>query len=236
MSDSITLALTKREATGKKVINLRASGYIPAVVYGHDFAATNVQAPVVKFSKVVSQAGKHHLVNLDIDGKKELGLIKSIDIDPVKNTIRHVAFHIVKQNEKVETDVPIKLIGEGESEAERAGLVVLQSLETLKIRAFPKDLPDSLDVSIIALAEAGQGVTIGDITIPSGVELVEENMEITIASVYEPSALAAANDAAGGDAEEETEVESEQGAEEGAEGEAAADDTAAEGEPAKTKD
>lgn len=235
MSDSITLALTKREATGKKVINLRASGHIPAVVYGHDFAATNVQAPVVKLSKVVAQAGKHHLVNLDIDGKKELGLIKSIDIDPVKNTIRHVAFHIVKQNEKVETDVPIKLIGEGESEAERAGLVVLQSLETLKIRALPKDLPDSLDISIIALAEPGQGVTIGDITIPSGVELVEENMEITIASVYEPSALAAANDAAGGDAEEETEVESEEGGEEGAEGEAVTDDDKSEGE-AKTKD
>ncbi len=224
MSDSIALTLTKREATGKQVANLRASGHIPAVVYGHDFAATNVQAPVVKFSKVVAQAGKHHLVNLDIDGKKEIGLIKSIDIDPVKNTIRHVAFHIVKQNEKVETDVPIKLIGEGESEAERVGLVVLQSIDTLKIRALPKDLPDSLDVSILALSEPGQGVTIGDITIPSGVELVEENMEITIASVYEPSALAAANDAAGGDAEEDAEVPAEEGGEEVAEGETPPDE------------
>lgn len=224
MSDSIALTLTKRVATGKKVAKLRSSGHIPGVVYGHDFTATNVQAPVVKFSKVVSQAGKHHLVNLDIDGKKEIGLIKSIDIDPVKNTIRHVAFHIVKQNEKVETDVPIKLVGEGESEAERAGLVVLQSLETLKIRALPRDLPDSLDVSILTLSEPGQGVTIGDITIPSGVELVEENLEITIASVYEPSALAAANDAAGGDAEEETEVPAEEGGEEAVEGEAASDE------------
>ncbi len=224
MSDSIALTLTKREATGKQVAKLRSSGHIPGVVYGHDFVATNVQAPVVKFTKVVSQAGKHHLVNLDIDGKKEIGLIKSIDVDPVKNTIRHVAFHIVKQNEKVETDVPIKLVGEGESEAERAGLVVLQSLETLKIRALPKDLPDSLDVSILTLVEPGQGVTIGDLTIPSGVELVEENMEITIASVYEPSALAAANDAAGGDAEEETEVPAEEGGEETTEGEDAPDD------------
>jgi large subunit ribosomal protein L25 len=94
-------------------------------------------------------------------------------------------------------------------------LIVLQSLESLKVRALPKDLPDSLDVSILELSEPGQGVTIGDITIPSGVELVEDNPEITIASVYEPSALAAANDAAGGDAEEE--VAPEEG-EEGAEG------------------
>ena len=219
MSNNIALSLTKREATGKQAAKLRKSGHIPAVVYGHDFAATNVQAPEVKFSKVVAVAGKHQLVDLDIDGQKELGLIKSIDIDPVKNIVRHVAFHIVKQNEKVETDIPIKLIGQGESEAERAGLIVLQSLESLKVKALPKDLPDSLDVSILELSEPGQGVTIGDITIPSGVELAEENLEITIASVYEPSALAAANDAAGGDAEEETEVETEEGEDTPQEGE-----------------
>ncbi len=127
--------------------------------------------------------------------------------------------------------MPIKLVGEGESEAERAGLIVLQSLETLKIRAFPKDLPDSLDVSILTLAEPGQGVTIGDITVPSGVELAEENVEITIASVYEPSALAAANEDAGGDAviEDEVVVEGEEGAEGGEEG-------TAEGEAAKDGD
>lgn len=219
MSDNIGLSLTKREATGKKVAKLRASGLIPGVVYGHDFAATNVQAPEVKFTKVVAVAGKHQMVDLDIDGKKEMGLIKSIDVDPVKNTIRHVAFHIVKQNEKVETEVPIKLIGQGESEAERAGLIVLQSLETLKVRALPKDLPDSLDASILELAEPGQGVTIGDITVPAGVELIEENMEITIATVYEPSALAAANEDAGGDADEETEVEAENGEDTPQEGE-----------------
>lgn len=225
MSDNIALVLTKRAATGKQVAKLRASGQIPGVVYGHDFSATNVQAPEVKFAKVVAVAGKHQMVDLDIDGKKEMGLIKSIDVDPVKNTIRHVAFHIVKQNEKVETEVPIKLIGQGESEAERAGLIVLQSLETLKVRALPKDLPDSLDASILTLSEPGQGVTIADLTIPAGVELVEENMEITIASVYEPSALAAANDAAGGDAEEETEVPSEEGSDEAAESETKPDDS-----------
>ncbi len=219
MSDSISLSLTKREATGKKVAALRRSGHIPAVVYGHDFPAVNLQAPEVAFNKVVSKAGKHHLIELDMDGKKELGLIKTIDIDPVKNTLRHVAFHIVKQNEKVETDIPIKLIGRGESEAEKAGLIVLQMLDNLALKALPKDLPDSLEVDITHLAEPGQTVTIGDIKVPSGVELIEEDMAITIANVYEPSALAAANDAAGGDAEEEVVPEEGEEGEEGAEGE-----------------
>lgn len=214
MSDSITLKFSTRELNGKKVATLRKEGHIPGVVYGHSLKPINVQGNGMEVAKVVAKAGTHHLVELDVDGKKHQGLLKSVDIDPVKNRIRHVAFHIVRQNEKIETQIPIKLIGEGESEAERAGLVVLKNLEQLSVRALPKDLPDALEVDITGLKDAGQTVTIADLTIPKGVELIEEDMSITIANVYEPSALAAANDAAGGDAEAETEVEAENGSEE----------------------
>ncbi|OGL32245.1 hypothetical protein A3F64_02850 [Candidatus Saccharibacteria bacterium RIFCSPHIGHO2_12_FULL_42_8] len=217
MSDSISLTLTKRTATGKKVAGLRKEGQTPGVVYGHGFNAINVQAPEVAIQKVVAKAGKHHMIDLIIDGDKKLGLIKDIEIDPVKHKLNHVSFHAVRAGDKVETSIPVKLVGVGESIAERAGLVILQTLENLTVRALPKDLPDSLEVSIVDLEEPGQGVTIADLTIPSGVELNEENHDITIASVYEPSALAAANEAAGGDAEDESEVEAENG--EAAEGE-----------------
>ncbi len=211
MSDSISLTLEKREATGKKVAKLREQEQVPGVVYGHGVEPINVQAHEVILQKVVKKAGKHHLVDITIDGKKRQSIIKDIDVDPVKHKIRHVAFHAVRAGEKIETEVPVKLLGEGESEAEKAGLVVLQALDTLIIRALPKNLPDSLKVSIAHLAEAGQTVTIADVSVPSGVELTEEDENIMIASVYEPGALAAANEAAGGDAEDESEVESENG-------------------------
>ncbi len=235
MSDSISLTLSKRTATGKKVANLRKSGQTPGVVYGHGFAAINVQAPEVALQKVVAKAGKHHMIDLVIEGDKKLGLIKHIEIDPVKHKLNHVSFHAVRAGDKVETSIPVKLVGVGESAAERAGLVVLQTLETLVVRALPKDLPDALEVSILELEEPGQGVTIADLKIPSGVELAEENMDITIASAYEPSALAAANEAAGGDAEDESEVESENG--EAAEGEESEDGEKSDGDSeAKSED
>lgn len=229
MSDSISLTLTKRTATGKKVAVLRKSGQTPGVVYGHGFEAINVQAPEVAIQKVVAKAGKHHMIDLIIEGDKKLGLIKHIEIDPVKHKLNHVSFHAVRAGDKVETSIPVKLTGIGESAAEKAGLVILQTLENLTVKALPKDLPDSLEVSIADLEEPGQGVTIADLTIPSGVELNEENQDITIASVYEPSALAAANEAAGGDAEDESEVEAENG-EAGEDGEAAEGEEKADGE------
>jgi large subunit ribosomal protein L25 len=91
--------------------------------------------------------------------------------------------------------------GNDVSPAERNSLIVLQQLETVEIKAVPSMLPDVLEYDGEKLIEVGDHVTAADLTIPKGVELVTD-LDHTIATVFEPSALAAANDAAGGDAEE----------------------------------
>jgi large subunit ribosomal protein L25 len=212
MSD-ITLKLDKREAVGKKVARLRQEGLVPSVVYGGHAEPLSMQSNAVETLKVARAAGKHSPVNLTIDGKKKLAIIKSIDIDPIKHQLRHVAFHTIKQNETITTEVPLVLTGEGESEAEKAGLVVLQAIEHIEIKARPANLPESLEISIAGLKTADDKITIADITLPEGVEFAdnEQDTDLVIANVYEPSALQAANDAAGGDAQDESAVEAENG-------------------------
>jgi large subunit ribosomal protein L25 len=124
-------------------------------------------------------------------------------MDPVKHVLRHVAFHTIKSDEKIVTEVPVILIGLGESAAERAGLVVLQAIEHIEIRAIPANLPESIELSIIDLTTDEDKLTMADIKLPAGVEFAdhEQDMDLVIANVYEPSALQASNDAAGGDVE-----------------------------------
>ena len=113
--------------------------------------------------------------------------------------------------------MPIVLVGKGESVAERAGLIVLQAIEKIQIKAKPADLPESIEISIADLATTDDKITVGDIKLPNGVEFadVDQDLELVIANVYEPSALQAANEAAGGDvAEAEAEVPAENGEEE----------------------
>lgn len=214
-SNKITLQLEPREITGKKVAGLRKQGMVPTVVYGSGLDPVIGVAPAGVLEKVYAQAGKHHPVHLTVDGKNRIAMIKTADVDPVKRTLRHVAFHAVKQNEKVTAEIPVVLVGEGESAAEKAGLVVLQTIEALEVQALPMDLPDKIEVSIVDLAEPGQHVGADDIKLPEGVEFThpEELENLVIASVYEPSALQAANEAAGGDAEpgDEAEIEAENG-------------------------
>lgn len=242
MGDKINLKLDLRTAQGKKVKQLRKEGIVPAVVYGPGVEPINTQAEYNVIEKVVRKAGKHTPVHLTIDGKKKIAMIKDVDNEPVKSRIRHVSFHAVNQNDPVNAEVPIRLIGEGESEAERAGLIVLQALDHIEIRALPLDLPEALEVSIAGLKEAGEQITLGDIVLPENVAFVEHSTgreeedeeapqltDLVVASVYEPAALEAANEAAAGDATIDTEVEAENGeAEEapaeGAEAEAKAKD------------
>jgi len=213
--NDISLKLDERTVTGKKVATLRRDGFVPSVVYGGKAAPLATQSQLVETTKVTHAAGKHTPVHLMIAGKKRLAIIKSIDMDPVRHKVRHVAFHAIKQNEKIVTEVPIVLTGEGESAAEKAGLVVLQTLEKIEVRALPANLPEALEIAITELEQADDKITLADIKLPEGVEYadIEQDTSLVIANVYEPSALQAANEAAGGDAEEDTTaVESEHGA------------------------
>ena len=237
MGDKVSLKIDAREVHGKKVKNLRRSGLTPGVVYGHGMEPLAIQADSAELRKVVAIAGKHTPVNLT-GAKRRIAMIKDVEYDPTKTGIvRHVAFHAVNADEPVHAVVPVHLMGEGESEAERAGLIVLQSLDKLEVKALPMELPEALEVSTAGLREEGDRLTVADIVLPQGVELVEhvDNrsseeqdederqsiLDLVVATVYEPGALAAANDAAAGDATDESEVAAEQGGEEPAPAEGA---------------
>lgn len=204
-----SLKLDERTVEGKKLAKLRSSGYIPSVVYGGKNQPIMAQSKQIETVKVVRSVGRHTPVSLSIDGKKRLAIIKSIDIDPVKHVIRHVAFHLIKQSDVITTEVPVILTGLGESAAEKAGLVILQAIEDMEIKAKPADLPESIEIPVAGLATTDDKITVGDIKLPEGVEFAdnEQDTELVIANVYEPSALAAANEAAGGEAEVEAESE-----------------------------
>ena len=214
MGEKITLNITKREVCGKKVRALRRQGITPGVVYGFGMEAMPIQAEAREVLRVYRAAGKHAPVQL-AGSKRRIAMIKNVELNPIKSEIiRHISFHAVRTDEPVVAEIPIRLSGVGGSEAERAGLVVLQSLEKIEVKALPMDLPEALEVSISGLVKEGDRVTVGDIVLPAGVELIEHDdgregtadddvtvKDLVIASVYEPGALAAANEAAAGEAE-----------------------------------
>lgn len=210
-SDTITLKVTERKELGKHVKALRRSGKVPANMYERGKESQALSADAGALAKVYSEAGKHHPVELDVDGKKHLVMIKDVDIHPVKNTLRHVGFHAVKRNEKVTAEVPVRL--EGEVPAERVSLLVLQQTDNVEVEAIPASLPDELIINGEMLVDETSKAYASDLKLPENVEL-KTDPETLLFYVEIPRDQIAEADAALEENKDATEVESEKGTDE----------------------
>ena len=196
-SDKISLDVQKRETIGRNVAILRKEEIVPAVVYGKDFTPVNIQAPYLDIARTVREAGTHSPVELMIDGKKQTTLIKSVDIDHVKNRISHVSFQAISSDQIVTTEVPLIVVGFEESEASKAGLESMQSMDSIEVKAKPNDLPEKLEVVATDVKEAGDKLTVSDIKLPKSVVLAyPDESELTITSIIDPEIEAAKAEAA----------------------------------------
>ncbi len=181
----ITLKLEVREILGKGLVKIRDAGSVPAVIHDHGKDSIHVMGIYRDIYKVFQNAGKHHPVNLTVGDKKYMALIKDVDFEPRKHMLRHVVFNAIKADEKQQTEVPIKLVGE--VPAEKAGLLVITPLDVIEIEALPKDLIDEVEVDASSLTEIGDKLTVSDIKLPSSVVILTEP-EQTIAVVEETPA------------------------------------------------
>ena len=214
------LALAKRDVSGKKVKNLREQGLIPSVVFGGKEPILT-QSEYVETDKAIRVAGYHSPINLTIDGKKQMAMVKTVDMDPVKHLIRNIEFQAIKASSVVEATAPIKIVNYETSDANKAHLEILRVLEEVEVKAKPADLPETIEVDASKLAAAGDKLTVADIKLPKGVEFADKEIdtEAVIANVYDPAEEAAERDA---------KAESDKAAEEARAAEAEAEATAEE--------
>ncbi|HUD10154.1 MAG TPA: 50S ribosomal protein L25 [Candidatus Saccharimonadales bacterium] len=214
MAEDISLKLDERTVVGKQVRQLRRDGLVPAVIHDHGKPSIHVMGNYIDVYKAYRQAGRHHMINLSVGNKTYSAIIKNVEFEPRKHQISHIVFGSIKADEKVTAEIPVKLTED--IPAEKASLIVIHQLELIEVEALPKDLPNEFIVDATKLAEVGDKLTVADIIVPAGVTIIT-GPEHAVATVFEPSAVAAANDAVGGDAEpedaEDVEAEHESGTE-----------------------
>ena len=192
-----SLTLDKRDIAGKKLKALRAEGMIPSVVYGEGEPILT-SSEYVASEKVLSEAGYHSPIDLDIAGKKQLAIVKDVQLDPVTRKIINVEFQAVSANAAVEATTPIVIVNFEASEASKIyHFAMTQALEEIDVKAKPADLPKELTVDASALKDVYDKLVLADIKLPAGVELADKEMsgEQVVASLYDPAAEAAAREA-----------------------------------------
>jgi large subunit ribosomal protein L25 len=197
---------------------LRRDGKLPAVVYGHGVASASVTIDGHDFELLRRKAGPNALVDLSVDGNDPNPvLIHDVQVHPVTHRPLHVDLFLVQMTVELTVDVP--LVPTGVSPAiENDGGTLLHAIESVRIRALPDHLPQSIEYSIESLVDFDAAVHVRDLAIPSDVTLLTDPEEIVAkvqaprVEVEEPVAVA----------EGEEEAEGEEAAEGAAEGAAPA--------------
>ncbi|MEW6158549.1 MAG: 50S ribosomal protein L25 [Verrucomicrobiota bacterium] len=169
--------------TGLKKV--RGAGRIPAVVYGRHNPPQPLEINLKDIEDLLHRAATENLlVNLNVEGgNNRLALVQEIQHHSLSGKILHVDLHEIVENEKVTVTVPVESAGEAVG-VKTGGGVLEHVLFKLKIRCYPKDLPEFLEVDVTHL-EVGKSIHIGDIQPPPGVEILGDK-KVVVISVAAP--------------------------------------------------
>ncbi len=164
----------QRTTFGKGVARkLRAAGKVPAVIYGHGTDPQHVSLPGHEVSLLLRKANA--ILDLDIEGRSQLALVKDVQKDPVRQIIEHIDLVIIRQGERVTIDIPLHLEGESFS-----GTTVNQDATSLSIEAEATRIPERIVVDIEG-KEDGFHLLAKDVVLPAGATLIGDPEMLVVA-------------------------------------------------------
>jgi len=182
---SVLLNAFGRSQLGRgEVKKLRASGRIPATIYGRQTKPLNLELMSKELSDLIHQSHSENiLVDLAVDQVKHLALVQEVQHHPLTGKVLHVDFHEVSPTEKVTVMVPVETSGDAAG-VKTGGGVLEHVLHRIKVRALPKDLPEQIVVDVTAL-EVGKSIHLSEVIAPEGVEILGDK-KVTVLSVAMP--------------------------------------------------
>ncbi|RXZ70959.1 50S ribosomal protein L25/general stress protein Ctc [Agromyces albus] len=188
MDEDNKVVADARESFGKGAARkLRASGKIPAVLYGHGTDPRHLALPAHQIGLIIRKANA--LLDLQIEGKSQLALVKDVQKDPVRQIIEHLDLIVVRKGEKVQVEVPVHLSGES-----YPGTIADLDAKTLLIEAEATHIPENVVVSIEGLEDGAQ-IHAKDVELPSGSTLLSDP-ETLVVLVHEPQKVDLGEEAA----------------------------------------
>ncbi|MEW6557100.1 MAG: 50S ribosomal protein L25 [Elusimicrobiota bacterium] len=175
----------RTELSKGRIKQLRASGKIPAVLYGSNENIT-LTINANQFVSLVAKAGYNAIINLLLPDKSaKTVLIKEIQKNVVTRKISHIDFYLVSMEKKIEVAIPVVLVGE--SPGVKAGGVCDHIIRELKIKCLPTEIPEKISVDISNL-ETGQTVLVKDLILPENIELLVAADQIVV-NIVSPTIL-----------------------------------------------
>jgi large subunit ribosomal protein L25 len=187
MSEKIVLQAQQRSLRGKKVGALRRQGFLPGIIYGRlgkeQIEPVPIQMDRHEASLTINKLTGSSLVTLDVDGKEYPVVLREAQRDVIYKTLLHVDFMAVSLTEKLQTMVPIELIGQAPAEINMAAVVVT-GISELEIECLPQDMPERIEVDATVLVDIDSAIYVKDLDLPDTYDVLTDPEELIAGVTY----------------------------------------------------
>ena len=184
--EKVVINATKRNVTGKQVKALRREGKLPGVIYGHKMDPIAILMDLKESTRVLNNTTSSSVITINLEGTEYSSLVREKQRDYLKNRFIHIDFQAVSQTEKIRTKINIEIVGHAPAVKDYNGVVV-DGVTSVHVEALPKDLPERFVVDLSNLKNIGDSITLSDIEIPAGVEVLDP-MDEMIVLITSPAA------------------------------------------------
>lgn len=168
------ITVQKRTLTKNKVKQLLNDGMVPAVLYNSKLESTNIKVEQGEAERLIQNASTSTILDIKLEDKTVKGVIKEVDIDPVKGTLRHVAFFEIDPQKESLFDIPVVLTGVSNAVKNNLGVLV-QPTKALQVRCKLADVVEQIEIDISGLDNPGDSIILRDIELPEGMTLPNDD-------------------------------------------------------------
>jgi large subunit ribosomal protein L25 len=181
----LQIAVDARTASGKQTKRLRADGIVPGVVFGKKAGSVPVQLNAKAFEALYREAGRTSIIKVSVDGGRPTSVvIKSVQRNPLTGRALHVDFFAPDLTHEMQADVPIAFTGEAPA-VEETGGTLFTSLDHLKVKALPADMPHEISVDVSTLVDLDASIFVRDLTVAENITVLNDPDEL-VAKVMPP--------------------------------------------------
>lgn len=169
-----------RTVSGKSAAKkLREVGSIPAVMYNEKGEATMLEVNAVEFNKVWRSITVTTAIELNVEGKKLLALIKDTEYNIRNDQVLHVDFFVPAEDEKL--SFKMKVLFTGTPIGVLKGGFMLKRVPEVTVLSTIKTVPERVLIDVTAL-NIGDSFKVKDLKLGKGVSVLT-NSEVQLVSI-----------------------------------------------------
>ncbi len=184
--DVMSIKLSPRAVTGKKVRTLRRQGVVPVHLYGTSAPSLTLQAEASMLRRVLPQVGTTKPLSVQVEGRdgEDICFVREVQRHPITDELLHVDFLRVDVTQKMVAEVPIILVGEAPAVGAKGGTLI-HALHSVEVESLPMDLPASIQVDVSKLDDFEKEIRVRDIPVNPRV-VIRTDADELIARVNPP--------------------------------------------------